>query len=187
MSENVKFVRINGRIVPIRKRIAEGVSTGAVAGALTTGAVWTGLTKVNKSFSVPGTFFWASKGALLGAGIGGAVALAGNKGRTISEEGKTRAKVALGTSLGLAALGQGLRISAPFVGRKHSMAGNLMKLGAFGATVGMAFSPALQAALARPDDRGMVLAAGALGSVAGTNLGRFGAPIIKHSKKLGMR
>jgi hypothetical protein len=185
----IRFIHKNGRVIPLRDKFAAGVSRGAMPGAIATGAYIAAGTKAATGKINPfEVAFWALKGATAGGAAGGILnAGLGKKAPALSSKHKQEIKDAFKSSFALSALGSAARISKPFVGKRAPVL-RAISTGVFTATHLLSTTNAFYlASKASKGNRGRVLAAGALGDVAGTNLTRIGGPIARNRRALGLK
>lgn len=183
-NKRTRFIRVRGRVIPLRERAAHGAAVGAPLGLTAAAAAWSASSKIiGKGLNPLGSLFWGYKGALVGAGIGAGAALAFNKGKKLSNDGAARAQTAFKQSAIAGALGQGFAIAAPFMGAKKG----LFKNASIVSKLALVALPAYHALKAKDGDRALVLTAGATGAIGGANLGRLGSPFVRNSKRWGLR
>lgn len=188
---NVKFRRVNGRIIPIRERIRSGASTGAIVGSVLIGAGSAAFDHVNgkklSPFSVIPIGFWALKGAAAGGLVGGLSGLAPSRGsnKDRSKKAISSAGRAAATSFGLAAASSAAILSKPFV--RSVKASKRLRLASNLLLAGSVAYPFLHAARNKDGNSATDLAAGGTGAVAGVNLLRSGSLIVKNRTAWNLR
>ncbi len=182
----MRFIRKNGRVIPIRDRIARGVEVGSAPGAALVGGVVGSLSSLGHGKVNPVSFaFWGLKGAVAGAAAGAVLGAAGHAGKKIAPAGPAE-MTAFKRAGALATLGSVSRLARPFVS-KTKVGKAIALAGYFGGSIGSIASAYHSAATAKKGTRGRVLAAGAVGSILGTNVMRAGSFLVHNRKSLGLR
>ncbi len=183
----MRFIRKNGRVIPLRDRVSLGVEKGAGVGAVSVGTAYGVLTHIaTKEHNPFGIVFWGLKGAIAGGAIGGVAGALNRHMNGNAVQDHQAAKRTFMRSLALSSAGSVLHVAAPFVSRNKRVK-TAVQLGASTAFIGSMANAVVSSALANKGNRGVVLAAGGAGSVLGTNFMRLGKPIISNRKKLGLR
>lgn len=184
----VKFIRVHGRIIPLRERAHDGLAKGASIGTIAGYAGYAALTAATKKpQNALSNAFWGLKGAAAGGAIGAlaSAAIPQKRANPRSSDVKKAAKRAFAISGLSSAISSASVLAEPFV--RSSKAKNILNALAIGGQ-GLSFSaPYFQAIVNKPGTKTVALAAGGLGAVAGTNLLRLGKPLIKYRKRLGLR
>lgn len=185
---NVKFIRVRGRVIPIRERVMEGMGKGAAVGTV---AATVGYALLSKKIGRPqnqlANSFWGLKGAVAGGALGAAISAAipyTNAHPKMADQ-KKAAKRAFVISGLASTISSAAILAEPFVrNQKAKAALNFAAI----AGQGISFSaPYLQASFNRPGTKSTALVAGGAGAVLGTNLLRLGGPLMRNRKRLGLR
>ncbi len=184
----VRFIRVRGRIIPLRERAHDGLAKGAAVGTIAGVAGYAALSALTKRpQNHLANSFWGLKGAAAGGALGAAVSAAIPQKRVNprASDVKKAAKRAFIISGLSSAISSAAVLAEPFVrSKKVKSVLNVLAIGGQGISFS---SPYLQASLNKDGTKTAALAAGGLGAVMGTNLLRLGGPLVKYRKRLGLR
>lgn len=185
---SVKFIRVRGRVIPLRERLYDGLAKGASVGTVAGYAGYAALSaKIGRPQNGLANAFWGLKGAVAGGALGAiaSAAIPQKNAHPKDSAQKKAAKRAFIISGVSSAISSASILAEPFVRNKKAKA-VLNTAAIVGQGISFA-SPYAQALFNRPGTKTTALFAGGAGAVLGTNLLRLGGPLLRNRKRLGLR